>query len=553
MAPNSLRDPALSFSLSSVFAFMQDPQDVDASGIFDDDGGKDPGKALRMRIVAMAIIFVVSLFASSFPALSKRIRAVRIPRIVFFIGKHFGTGVILSTAFVHLLQDAFESLTDPEVKAKWKIGEYGGLIVLCSLLAIFLVEYISTSFVDQLQAASTPSSTPNDTSPERTPNGTDHTTRCPSPKPLDSHPPDSEHTPLISNGSSNPAQRSQTFHYGTAHHHHAHARLHAHGHARESSPSQDIFEGHHRHERRSAHESHHDRGPRLPSMYGPEEFGQGQVAGVGHVQEHSGHAGHGHDGDEELGGAGAGENECDRGHEHDDEHGRAHDGGGYHRHHHHYHGHHGHHHGHAHGHEHGNVKVGEKRQIVGILVLQLGIMLHSIVVGLTLAITTGPEFASLLIALIFHQLFEGLSLGIRIASLPSSRSSISAAPESGINSNSINDNSNSSFGARHLSALKPVLAGLFAVTTPLGIVVGILVFSGGSSTGGSVEDELHMRLTQGVMSAISAGMLIYAACVEMLAGDFVMDPILWRSGVGRQALALLSLAAGVVCMALVGA
>jgi len=175
-------------------------------------------------------------------------------------------------------------------------------------------------------------------------------------------------------------------------------------------------------------------------------------------------------------------------------------------------------------------------------------MLHSIVVGLTLAITTGPEFASLLIALIFHQLFEGLSLGIRIASLPASR----PTPANSINSNG-SSNSNSSFGARHLSALKPVLAGLFAVTTPLGIVVGILVFSGGSRQGGSVEDELHMRLTQGVMSAISAGMLIYAACVEMLAGDFVMDPILWRSGVGRQALALLSLGAGVVCMALVGA
>lgn len=61
-----------------------------------------------------------------------------------------------------------------------------------------------------------------------------------------------------------------------------------------------------------------------------------------------------------------------------------------------------------------------------------------------------------------------------------------------------------------------------------------------------------MRLTQGIMSAISAGMLTYAACVEMLAGDFVMDPILWRSGVGKQALALFSLAAGVTAMALVG-
>ena len=54
------------------------------------------------------------------------------------------------------------------------------------------------------------------------------------------------------------------------------------------------------------------------------------------------------------------------------------------------------------------------------------------------------------------------------------------------------------------------------------------------------------------MSAASAGMLIYAACVEMLAGDFVMDPMMWRSGVRRQVLALLSLFLGVGAMAIVG-
>lgn len=54
------------------------------------------------------------------------------------------------------------------------------------------------------------------------------------------------------------------------------------------------------------------------------------------------------------------------------------------------------------------------------------------------------------------------------------------------------------------------------------------------------------------MSAISAGMLIYAACVEMLAGDFVLDPTLWRSGVRRQVLALGSLGAGMMGMGLIG-
>lgn len=65
--------------------------------------------------------------------------------------------------------------------------------------------------------------------------------------------------------------------------------------------------------------------------------------------------------------------------------------------------------------------------------------------------------------------------------------------------------------------LLPVLTFLFALTTPLGIALGLLVFS--SHKGHS--DESRILLTQGLMSAISAGMLIYAATVEMMAGDFV--------------------------------
>jgi len=38
-------------------------------------------------------------------------------------------------------------------------------------------------------------------------------------------------------------------------------------------------------------------------------------------------------------------------------------------------------------------RVGRRRQVVGILVLQFGIMIHSLVIGLTLAITSGSDFS----------------------------------------------------------------------------------------------------------------------------------------------------------------
>ena len=78
-----------------------------------------------------------------------------------------------------------------------------------------------------------------------------------------------------------------------------------------------------------------------------------------------------------------------------------------------------------------------------------------------------------------------------------------------------------------------------------GIAVGLAAFA----EHGAAE---RVRRIQGVMSAASAGMLVYAACVEMLAGDFVMDAHLWRSSVRRQVLALGSLFAGVLAMAAIG-
>ena len=111
--------------------------------------------------------------------------------------------------------------------------------------------------------------------------------------------------------------------------------------------------------------------------------------------------------------------------------------------------------------------------------LQLGIMLHSLVIGLTLSITAGPEFgasapgpaslhvltplcplATLVTAILFHQLFEGLSLGVRIAALPAG-------------------------GPR---ALRPALVVLFALTTPLGMAAGLLALGGADRASWNTSD-----------------------------------------------------------------
>ncbi|KAI0262107.1 Zinc/iron permease [Gloeopeniophorella convolvens] len=440
------------------------------------------GTELFARFAVMAIIFCVSLFAVSFPAVSKRVSYLRIPPILFFVGKHFGTGVILSTAFVHLLQDAFESLQDPEVKRHTGVGHWTGLIVLGSLLMIFLVEYISTAYVDNLHSYASAPSTPKvepaqlppvysspvtPVSPTR--QSTDETTPLLGPRPTVSSAQARRHTIAVPRG-------------------HEHS----------------LIPGHHRHEPSSQHEEHHRDHPRCGLMRfysGDTETGTNVKLAPTEEQTEERHPPR-----------------------------RQHS------------------HGHSHHHSHGDLDallessdsdmetdstadevelaIGRKRQIVGILVLQLGIMLHSLVIGLTLALASGADFTSLVAAISFHQLFEGLSLGIRIAALPTHPD-----PEQ-----------------CRLAWLRPVLALLFALTTPTGILTGLATFGGGGRAAGGVG----LKVAEGVLSAVSAGMLIYAACVEMLAGDFVLDPTLWRASKGRQVLALLSVGTGATAMALLG-
>ncbi|KAF8260497.1 Zinc/iron permease [Lactarius quietus] len=384
------------------------------------------GTDVYARLAVMALIFCVSLFAVSFPAVSKRIRYLHIPPIVFFVGKHFGTGVILSTAFVHLLQDAFDRLQDPDVND------------IQALVTGQVSLYISTAYVDHLHSYPSEPSTPR-----------------------------LERTDIRLSFAA-----------------------HAHSH------SQSLLPGHHRHESHTRHDHHHVDHPRCAiTRFFESADGEGCTsAKVSHVEdgqvaEPQHYLHHGHGDLEALLERAASDAGTDCTAEEED----------------------------------AERTIGRKRQIVGILVLQLGIMLHSLVIGFTLALASGSDFESLATAISFHQLFEGLSLGIRIAGLP--------VPQ---------DPKQSS-----LTWLRPLLALLFALTTPAGILSGLIVFDAGHRGGG-----VGAKVAEGVLSAVSAGMLIYAACVEMLAGDFVLDPTLWRASRARQALALASVGMGAAGMVL---
>ncbi|RDA90760.1 hypothetical protein CP533_2967 [Ophiocordyceps camponoti-saundersi (nom. inval.)] len=161
----------------------------------------------------------------------------------------------------------------------------------------------------------------------------------------------------------------------------------------------------------------------------------------------------------------------------------------------------------------------QRRQVLQCLLLEAGILFHSVFIGMAVSVATGPAFMVFLVAICFHQSFEGLALGSRIAAIQFPRNS-----------------------------LRPWLMVLaYGVTTPLGQAIGMAVHT--------MYDPASMGglLVVGFMNAVSAGLLLYAGLVQLLAEDFLTEKS-YKVLKGRKRLrAYLAVVAGAVLMAMVGA
>lgn len=126
--------------------------------------------------------------------------------------------------------------------------------------------------------------------------------------------------------------------------------------------------------------------------------------------------------------------------------------------------------------------------LIGIFFLEFGILFHSVFTGLALAVA-GDEFITLYIVLIFHQMFEGFGLGLRIAT--------------------------TNWGKHRWTPW--VFAAAFALVTPVAIAIGLGVrksYAPGSRTA---------LLVNGVFDALLAGVLIYTGLVELMAHEFLFS------------------------------
>ncbi|KAJ4702679.1 Zinc transporter protein [Melia azedarach] len=104
-------------------------------------------KLLKYKVGAVLSILIAGGFGVSLPILGKTISVFHPENNLFFIIKAFAGGVILSTGFVHILPDAYESLTSPCLSQKtWKDFPFTGFFAMLAAILTMMIDTFATRF-----------------------------------------------------------------------------------------------------------------------------------------------------------------------------------------------------------------------------------------------------------------------------------------------------------------------------------------------------------------------------------------------------------------------
>ncbi|KAK1751308.1 zinc-regulated transporter 2 [Echria macrotheca] len=345
-----------------------------------------------LHVGALFIILGVSSLACGFPLLAARFPALKIPEGFFFAVRHFGTGVLLATAFVHLLPTAFISLGDPCLSSFWTT-DYPAIPGAIALFGIFFVTVIEMVF-----------------SPAR-----QFVTR---------------EGQVVETESSDPKEKAGG---QSGMGHCSHPNLLASVTRRSEGISMADTEGR-----------------AIRNVPGDALDASLEEASSAHIltpeQQH-------------------------------------------------------------------------KKDIMQCMMLEVGILFHSVFIGMAVSVAVGKDFVVLLIAIAFHQTFEGLALGARISAI--------------------------SWPERTYQPWLMVLA--YGCTTPIGQAIGLATHSLYDP-----DSEFGLILV-GTMNAVSSGLLVFASLIELLAEDFLSDHS-WTVMRGRKRVfACFLVLLGAALMSLVGA
>ncbi|KAL6702732.1 hypothetical protein ACN47E_001014 [Coniothyrium glycines] len=400
-----------------------------------------------LHVAAVFIVFFASIFGAGFPVVAKKVKWMKIPPKVFFFCKHFGTGVLIATAFVHLLPTAFASLNDPCLPALFT-DDYPalpGVIMMGSLFILFVIEmWLNSKTGGHSHGSATGQEFAGGARPA--PPGIQAAFSNPIRR-TDSY--DSQKTMLAmrddKRGWHEESYPVDTFPFSKGGNDELEPRS-------EMPPWFIVFYEQYVRQRDEMLGMLNRAMPALPNYQQQQQASQPETSYF------------------------------------DDDVEAAVD------------------------------PLVLKKMSMQITLIEGGILFHSVFVGMTISITA-EGFIVLLIAIVFHQMFEGLGLGTRIADVPYPKNS-----------------------------WKPwALVVAFGTTAPIGQAIGLI------SRGSYDPNSAFGLIIVGVFNAISSGLLIYAALVDLLAEDFLSEEAQHTLTGNQKTTAFIYVLLGAAGMSIVGA
>ncbi|KIW19159.1 hypothetical protein PV08_03452 [Exophiala spinifera] len=367
------------------------------------DSGNEYNGHLGARVSSIFVILIVSSAATIFPVLAKWFPRLKLPLYVYLFARYFGAGVIVATAFIHLLDPAYDEIgpsTCVGMTGGWAVYSWCPAIVLTSVMIIFLMDFAAEWYVEAKYGIGNPH-------------------------------PDLEEAITRAGGGGGGSQAER-------------------------------ISSHHQRQRGGNDDTEDEEG--LP----PSCTGRGDDSPV---RTKSAFEKRFIEDAVNVDGLDV---------------------------------------------EAAAVQTAFRQQIAGFLILEFGIIFHSVIIGMNLGVS-GDEFSTLYPVLVFHQSFEGLGIGARMSSIP--------------------------FDSR--SWLPWILCALYGLTTPVSIAIGL-----GLRTTYN-PNSFTANVVSGVFDAVSAGILIYSGLVELLARDFIFNPVRTRDG-KRIVFMLVSVFLGAGIMSLLG-
>lgn len=104
------------------------------------------------RISSIFVILVVSTCCTLYPVVAKRVKWLKINKWFYSFARNFGIGVIIATAFIHLLDPAYEEiggLSCVGMTGNWSIYAWCPAIMLLTIFLTFLTDLFSAVYVEK--------------------------------------------------------------------------------------------------------------------------------------------------------------------------------------------------------------------------------------------------------------------------------------------------------------------------------------------------------------------------------------------------------------------